>query len=70
MGLKIKRTARKGLLRDFLNACKLEYKTICVWSVGNPVLEPALVRYGFSPEVELDGMGPGTAEGFRRDKNE
>lgn len=57
----------KGMFRDFIALCKQHYKTICIWHVDNPKLPPALLRYGFQPDLMIDRFGF-TMKGFRWDK--
>lgn len=53
----VNRTSNRGCLRAFIAQAKLEYKTICVLAVDNRVLHSALLRYGFSADVEIDQFG-------------
>ena len=57
-----------GQLRAFINAAQTQYSTLCVWHIDNPALYDALLRYGFSPETELDQFGE-TLKGLRWDKS-
>lgn len=50
-----------GQFRRFIAQAKLEYKTICIWHIANPVLESVLARYGFNPETEIQGDGEAIA---------
>lgn len=36
-----------GQLRAFIDQCKREFETICIWEIWNPLLEEILRRYGF-----------------------
>lgn len=58
---------RCGQCRSFIAACKLEYRTICVWHVDNAILKAALTRWGFMPEVKID-MQQMLVDGMRWDK--
>lgn len=60
-------TGRSGRFRAFIAAAKLEYRTICVWAIENPAVHAALLRYGFTPDVEIDQFGD-TQELLRWDK--
>jgi len=60
-------TEERGRFRNFIAAAKLEYKTICVFSIENPAVHSALLRYGFTPDVEIDQFGD-TQELLRWDK--
>lgn len=53
----INRTDRRGVFREFIAKAKLEYETICVWAIHNPAIHYALLRYGFTPDVEIDQFG-------------
>lgn len=57
----------KGLFRAFIALAKLRYTTICVWHDDNPLIGQALKRYGFTPEVEINGDGE-IVPGWRWDK--
>ena len=59
--------SRSGRLRAFIAAAKLEYRTICVWHIDNPIVHDALLRYGFTPEVQIDEFGE-VLKGLRWDK--
>lgn len=50
-------TGKRGLFREFIAQAKLEYKTICVWVIENPIIHDALLRYGFTPDIEIDQFG-------------
>jgi hypothetical protein len=56
-----------GRFRYFISQSKLVFHTICLWEVWNPLLEQALVRYGFSPETEVLGDGE-VVHGMRWDQ--
>lgn len=60
-------TDRRGLFRAFITEAKLEFKTICVWAIENPAVHAALLRYGFTPDVEIDQFGD-TQELLRWDR--
>lgn len=47
----------KGQFREFIGAAKRAFRTVAVWEVWNPIIGPALQRYGFTPAqcVETDG---------------
>lgn len=36
-----------GQFRTFMDQCKREYETICIWEAWNVVLREVLLRYGF-----------------------
>lgn len=57
----------RGLFRKFISQLKMDYKTICVWHPDNPILPPALERYGFKPDVKIMGDGE-EVHGYRWDK--
>lgn len=63
----ISREPSKGHLREFLRQAKEHYRTVCVWHVDNPALGPALERYGFTPETEIQPDGE-IVPGYRWDK--
>ena len=46
-----------GRFRVFIEQAKIEYRTICVWCIENPIAHDALLRYGFTPDVEIDHFG-------------
>jgi len=50
-------TEKRGLFRDFIAMAKLEYKTICVFSIENPAVHDSLLRYGFTLDIEIDEFG-------------
>lgn len=50
---------RSGLVREFFNDAKQQFKTIVVWEVWNHHLESALKRYGFSQDIIPNGSRPG-----------
>ena len=56
---------RRGSFRKFIKACQEEYDTVCVWVIFEPIVEAALVRYGFKPAVM---EGDGTVPGMRWDR--
>lgn len=60
-------TSRRGLFRAFIAAAKLEYRTICVLAIENQIVHEALLRYGFTADVEIDQFGD-TQELLRWDK--
>ena len=57
----------RGQFRDFIASAKREWQTICVWEDWNPVVGPALARYGFTRETEVQGDGE-IINGWRWDK--
>lgn len=59
--------AGKGQFREFIRLAKEQFQTVCVWFDDNPALGPALKRYGFTPETEIDGSGE-VLTGWRWDK--
>ncbi len=61
------RVKGKGQFRRFIALLKEQNQTICVWHVDNPMLGPALLRYGFKPETTIDGFGE-TLTGYRWDR--
>lgn len=64
----IAREHGRGQFREFIELAKTEYKTICVWHDDNPAVGPALSRYGFTPETEIDGITGEIMTGWRWDK--
>lgn len=60
-------TPIRGCFGKFIAAAKIEYQTICVFAIGNPIVDQALRRYGFTPDVEIDEFGD-TQELLRWDK--
>lgn len=55
-----------GQFRDFINAAKACYATVCVWEDWNPAVGDALRRYGFKRAKETsDGE---TVTGWRWDR--
>ena len=50
-------TEERGRFRAFIAAAKIEYRTICVIAIENPAIHSALLRYGFTPDVEIDPFG-------------
>jgi len=60
------RTTGKGQFRKFITLAKQEFKTVCVWEDWNPILGPALARYGFTPEKEIQADGE-VVDGWRWD---
>lgn len=56
-----------GYFRNFIDVCKQHYRTVCVWSIFNPIVSAALERYGFTPETEILGDGE-TVQGYRWDR--
>lgn len=65
----VSRNQGAGQLREFIAALKPVYRTICVWHIENPALYDALVRYKFTPEVDVDQFGD-ALKGLRWDKND
>lgn len=47
----------QGAFREFIRLAKKEYRTVCVWLDDNPAIGPALQRYGFTPETEIQPDG-------------
>ena len=60
-------TGRPGRFRLFITLCKVEFDTICIWNITNPIVAGALTRYGFTAEVEITNLGE-AIEGMRWDK--
>jgi hypothetical protein len=60
-------TGMTGRFRDFIAAAKLEYRTICILAIKNQAIHAALLRYGFTPDVEIDQFGD-TQELLRWDR--
>ena len=60
-------TLQNGRFRQFMAQAKSEYKSICVLAIENPAIYSALIRYGFTPDVEIDQFGD-TQELLRWDK--
>lgn len=58
---------RHGAFREFISQAKQRFKTICVWEDWNPVVGPALERYGFTRETEIQGWGE-AVNGWRWDR--
>lgn len=56
----------KGQFREFIAQAKGQFKTICVWEDWNPIVGPALKRWGFTPETEIQGWGE-SVNGWRWD---
>ncbi len=54
-----------GQFRTFMDQCKQEFETICIWEVWSPVLRSVLPRYGFSPFSEVDKDTGEALKGFR-----
>lgn len=50
-------TGLRGRFRAFIAAAKIEYQTICVFAIENPIVDQALRRYGFTLDVEIDQFG-------------
>lgn len=50
-------TPIRGCFHKFIDQSKTEFKTICVMSISNQFLYDALLRYGFTPDVEIDQFG-------------
>lgn len=59
----------RGEFRTFIKRAKQQFRTICVWITLNPSIAPVLVRYGFKPEMELQGDGE-TVDGWRWDRTD
>ena len=47
----------QGQFRDFIAAAKKTFKTVAVWEDWNPILAPALERYGFKPAQCVEAWG-------------
>lgn len=60
-------TKERGRFRAFIDQAKIEYRTICVWAIENPIVDQALRRYEFTPDVTIDEFGD-TQELLRWDK--
>lgn len=61
---------RQGNVRAFFDEAKQDYSTIRVWHVYNPIMEDALIRWGFrkwSERMCFQGEWE-TCEGYRWDK--
>ena len=56
-----------GQFRRFIQRCKREYETICIWEVWNPMLHEILQRYGFRAYSEKDRHTGERLEGYRYD---
>lgn len=60
----------RGNVREFFNEAKRDYATIRVWHVNNPILEQALIRWGFqkwSERMCFNGQFE-VCDGYRWDK--
>lgn len=57
-----------GQLRKFIDRCKREYKTICIWEVWNPWLRDVLKRYGFYTYQAFDRDSGEWLAGYRYDR--
>jgi len=60
-------TPIRGCFGKFIAAAQIEYRTICVFAIDNPIVDQALRRYGFTDDVEIDRFGD-TQELLRWDK--
>jgi hypothetical protein len=56
-----------GQFRRFIQRCKREYETICIWEVWNSWLPEVLQRYGFRAYSEMDRDTGEPLEGYRYD---
>jgi|SRR3989304_3216074 len=56
-----------GQFRRFIQRCKREYETICIWEIWNPMLHEVLQRYGFRAYSEKDRDTGELLEGYRYD---
>ena len=56
-----------GQFRRFIQRCKSEYETVCIWEVWNPMLHEVLPRYGFRAYSERDRDTGAPLEGYRYD---
>ncbi len=56
-----------GQLRNFIDQCKREYETVCIWEVWNPWLHEVLRRYGFRALREADPDTGEELDGYRYD---
>lgn len=61
-------TEKTGQFRNFVAMAQEQYQTICVWHDWNPVIGPALERYWFTPETEIDGLTNEKMVGWRWDR--
>lgn len=59
---------RRGAFRRLIHEACVTWRTVCVWQVWNPAVASALIRYGFHPEVEIQGMSSDVLKGFRYDR--
>ena len=59
--------AGAGNFRRFIHTCQENYSAICVWHICNPILEKALLRYGFTPETDIAPDGE-VMRGLRWDR--
>ena len=46
-----------GQFRRFIDAAKQSFSTVAVWEDWNPILAPALERYGFHPATHAEDDG-------------
>jgi hypothetical protein len=60
-------TPIRGCFGKFIAAAQIEYRTICVMAIKNPIVDQALRRYGFTDDMEIDQFGD-TQELLRWDK--
>lgn len=47
----------RGQFREFIAAAKKSFKVVAVWEDWNPILAPALERYGFKPAKCVEAWG-------------
>ncbi len=56
-----------GQFRTFIDQCKQEFETVCIWEVWNPWLHEVLQRYGFRAVEEKDPDTGEELKGYRYD---
>lgn len=47
----------QGQFRQFITAAKNTFRAVAVWADWNPILAPALERYGFKPAQCVEAWG-------------
>ena len=47
----------QGQFREFIAAAKKTFRVVAVWEDWNPILAPALERYGFKPAQCVEAWG-------------
>ena len=62
------RMERRGHVRALIERCKESFGTICVWEIWNKNFEQALMRWGFTPEIDITDLGE-AIHGLRWDKS-